>query len=195
MDKTTAPLSPERPHTALSPKPGLQGRRLVIGLVFVLAINIALYAFVLDISAVGLPIPILVIIIAIISIREHNADEVYLLWFVFFFLFYVTIGMYYFFDAQHVLEWHTFDNLPEISQSNKESPLAAGLSPSSIQRIWSAHGLKPHLVKTFKLSRDPHFAAKVEDVVGLYLNPPEKALVCCGLGPAVPTHHDPPQQS
>jgi transposase len=54
---------------------------------------------------------------------------------------------------------------------------AAGLSPSSIQRIWSAHGLKPHLVKTFKLSRDPHFAAKVEDVVGLYLNPPEKALV------------------
>ena len=54
---------------------------------------------------------------------------------------------------------------------------AAGLSPSSIQRIWSAHGLKPHLVKTFKLSRDPNFAAKVEDVVGLYLNPPEKALV------------------
>src|SRR5574337_458483 len=54
---------------------------------------------------------------------------------------------------------------------------AAGLSPSSIQRIWSAHGLKPHLAKTFKLSRDPNFAAKVEDVVGLYLNPPEKALV------------------
>lgn len=54
---------------------------------------------------------------------------------------------------------------------------AAGLSHSSIQRIWSAHGLKPHLVKTFKLSRDPHFAAKVQDVVGLYLDPPDKALV------------------
>ena len=54
---------------------------------------------------------------------------------------------------------------------------ATGLSPSSIQRIWSAHGLKPHLVKTFKLSRDPHFAAKVQDVVGLYLDPPDKALV------------------
>jgi len=54
---------------------------------------------------------------------------------------------------------------------------AAGLSSSSIQRIWSAHGLKPHLVKTFKLSRDPNFAAKVQDVVGLYLDPPEKALV------------------
>jgi transposase len=53
----------------------------------------------------------------------------------------------------------------------------AGLSASSIQRIWSAHGLKPHLAKTFKLSRDPNFAAKVQDVVGLYLNPPEKALV------------------
>jgi transposase len=54
---------------------------------------------------------------------------------------------------------------------------AARLSPSSIQRIWSAHGLKPHLVKTFKLSRDPNFAAKVQDVVGLYLDPPERALV------------------
>jgi transposase len=54
---------------------------------------------------------------------------------------------------------------------------AAGLSASSIQRIWSAHGLKPHLVKTFKLSRDPNFAAKVQDVVGLYLDPPERALV------------------
>src|SRR5277367_5083111 len=54
---------------------------------------------------------------------------------------------------------------------------AAGLSASSIQRIWSAHGLKPHLAKTFKLSRDPNFAAKVQDVVGLYLDPPDRALV------------------
>jgi transposase len=53
----------------------------------------------------------------------------------------------------------------------------AGLSPSSIQRIWSAHGLKPHLTKTFKLSNDKHFAAKVQDVVGLYLDPPDRALV------------------
>jgi transposase len=55
--------------------------------------------------------------------------------------------------------------------------VVAGLSPSSVQRIWSAPGLKPHLVKTFKLSRDPSFAAKVQDVVGLYLDPPERALV------------------
>src|SRR5206468_3899079 len=48
-----------------------------------------------------------------------------------------------------------------------------------VQRIWRAHGLKPHLVKTFKVSRDKHFAAKVEDVVGLYLDPPDKALVLC----------------
>jgi len=54
---------------------------------------------------------------------------------------------------------------------------AAGLSYSSIQRIWKAHGLKPHLRRTFKLSRDPQFAEKVADVVGLYLNPPDKALV------------------
>src|SRR5204863_753357 len=47
----------------------------------------------------------------------------------------------------------------------------------SVHKIWAAHGLKPHLSKTFKLSRDPNFVAKVEDIVGLYLNPPDKALV------------------
>ena len=46
-----------------------------------------------------------------------------------------------------------------------------------MHKIWAAHGLKPHLSKTFKLSRDPNFVAKVEDIVGLYLNPPDKALV------------------
>ena len=56
---------------------------------------------------------------------------------------------------------------------------AAGISYSSVQRIWQAHGLKPHLVETFKVSRDKNFAAKVEDVVALYLNPPDKALVLC----------------
>ena len=56
---------------------------------------------------------------------------------------------------------------------------AADISYSSVQRIWHAHGLKPHLVNTFKVSRDKNFAAKVEDVVGLYLNPPDKALVLC----------------
>src|SRR5215471_20546544 len=56
---------------------------------------------------------------------------------------------------------------------------AAGISYSSVQRIWYAHGLKPHLVDTFKVSRDKNFVAKVEDVVGLYLNPPDKALVLC----------------
>jgi transposase len=54
---------------------------------------------------------------------------------------------------------------------------AVGIAPSSVQAIWKAHGLKPHLVDTFKLSNDPRFAEKVEDVVGLYLNPPERAIV------------------
>ena len=56
---------------------------------------------------------------------------------------------------------------------------AVGLSRSSIQRIWSSHGLKPHLTETFKVSRDKNFAAKVRDVVGLYLDPPDKAVVLC----------------
>ena len=54
---------------------------------------------------------------------------------------------------------------------------AAGISLRSVQRIWAAHGLQPHRVRTFKLSSDPKFAAKVHDVVGLYINPPEHALV------------------
>src|SRR6202051_1681402 len=54
---------------------------------------------------------------------------------------------------------------------------AAGVSHRSVQRSWAAHGLKPHRVRTFKLSNDPKFAAKVRDVVGLYVDPPEHALV------------------
>jgi transposase len=54
-----------------------------------------------------------------------------------------------------------------------------GMSPSAISRIWRAFGLKPHLVDTFKLSTDPQFVDKVRDVVGLYLNPPQAALVLC----------------
>jgi transposase len=53
----------------------------------------------------------------------------------------------------------------------------AGISEASVRRIWHAHGLKPHRVDSFKVSRDPEFAAKLEDIVGLYLNPPEHALV------------------
>lgn len=52
-----------------------------------------------------------------------------------------------------------------------------GLSPASVQRIWKAHGLKPHLVRTFKLSRDPRFVEKLQDIVGLYVDPPEHAIV------------------
>jgi hypothetical protein len=69
---------------------------------------------------------------------------------------------------------------PNATQwSVRSMAAAAGISYSSVQRIWHAHGLKPHLVKTFKISRDRNFAAKVADVVGLYLNPPDKALVLC----------------
>jgi transposase len=56
---------------------------------------------------------------------------------------------------------------------------AVGISHNSVQRIWAEAGLKPHLVRTFKVSNDPKFTEKVTDVVGLYLNPPDKALVLC----------------
>jgi transposase len=54
-----------------------------------------------------------------------------------------------------------------------------GVSKATVQRVWAARGLKPHQVKTFKLSNDPRFEEKLIDVVGLYLNPPEQAIVLC----------------
>jgi transposase len=56
---------------------------------------------------------------------------------------------------------------------------AQGVSKATVNRIWTAHGLRPHRTETFKLSRDPLFLEKLTDVVGLYLNPPDKALVLC----------------
>jgi len=54
-----------------------------------------------------------------------------------------------------------------------------GVSPATVQRIWDAHGLQPHRTRTFKLSRDKRFGEKLTDVVGLYLHPPDKAIVLC----------------
>jgi transposase len=56
---------------------------------------------------------------------------------------------------------------------------AQGVSEATVRRIWKQHDLKPHRVSTFKVSRDPQFVQKLTDVVGLYLNPPDKALVLC----------------
>ena len=56
---------------------------------------------------------------------------------------------------------------------------AAGISTASVQRLWAANDIKPHLTRTFKLSNDAHFEEKFWDVIGLYLNPPDKALVLC----------------
>jgi len=56
---------------------------------------------------------------------------------------------------------------------------AVGISPSSVGRIWAEAGLKPHLTKSFKVSNDPKFEEKVTDIVGLYLDPPDRAVVLC----------------
>ena len=53
------------------------------------------------------------------------------------------------------------------------------MSQSAVSRIWRAFGLKPHIIQTWKLSTDPQFIDKVRDVVGLYMSPPENALVLC----------------
>jgi transposase len=63
--------------------------------------------------------------------------------------------------------------------STRSMARACGLSQTAVVRIWQAFGLKPHRVETFKLSKDPLFIEKVRDIVGLYLNPPDKALVLC----------------
>jgi len=63
--------------------------------------------------------------------------------------------------------------------STRSMAAATGLSHQSVHRIWKANDLKPHLRRTFKISNDPHFEQKFWDVIGLYLNPPDKALVLC----------------
>jgi len=63
--------------------------------------------------------------------------------------------------------------------STRSMATATGMSQSAVSRIWRAFGLKPHLVDSFKLSPDPLFIEKVRDVVGLYLNPPDAAVVLC----------------
>jgi transposase len=75
----------------------------------------------------------------------------------------------------------TVERTPADATHWSRASMAAqsGLSRSTVGRIWKAFGLKPHQVETFKLSTDPQFIDKVRDVVGLYLNPPEKALVLC----------------
>jgi len=63
--------------------------------------------------------------------------------------------------------------------STRSMAAAVGISAASVRRIWHSHGLKPHRIESFKVSSDPEFAEKLEDIVGLYLNPPEHALVLC----------------
>src|SRR5207249_1344268 len=63
--------------------------------------------------------------------------------------------------------------------STRSLAQATGMSQSAVSRIWRAFGLKPHQTETFKLSPDPQFIDKVRDIVGLYLNPPEAAVVLC----------------
>jgi transposase len=83
----------------------------------------------------------------------------------------------------------TIEEIVELTRNSKPAgqthwscrTMAArvGVSSATVQRVWAARGLKPHLVKTFKLSNDPRFEEKLIDVVGLYVNPPDNALVLC----------------
>jgi transposase len=75
----------------------------------------------------------------------------------------------------------TLESLPENAThwSSRGMAKTSGMSISTVQRIWRAFGLQPHRIETFKLSTDPDFVAKVRDVVGLYVAPPERAVVLC----------------
>jgi len=79
-----------------------------------------------------------------------------------------------------IIEWTT-QRKPENATHWSTRTLAKelGTSHNFVSRVWRSCGLKPHLVKTFKISNDPHFEEKLTDVVGLYLNPPDNAMVLC----------------
>jgi len=82
--------------------------------------------------------------------------------------------------AAKIIEWTTQKKPANATQwSCRTLAAELGTSSSMVNRVWRANGLKPHLSRTFKLSNDKHFVEKLVDVVGLYLNPPEHALVLC----------------
>jgi len=93
----------------------------------------------------------------------------------------------------------TLESLPADGThwSSRGMAKASGLSTATVQRIWRAFGLQPHRVETFKLSTDPDFVAKVRDVVGLYIAPPDRALILCvdekSQIQALDRTHHPPQ--
>jgi transposase len=83
-------------------------------------------------------------------------------------------------DRQHILTLTTTTQPAQATDwSRALMAQVSGASASTVGRVWRAHGLKPHRVATFKVSRDPQFAEKLEAIVGLYLAPPEQALVLC----------------
>ena len=83
-------------------------------------------------------------------------------------------------DAQAVVERTTQTTPAHATDwSTRLMARAAAISATSVRRIWRAHGLKPHRLRSFKLSHDPQFAEKLEAIVGLYLSPPQRALVLC----------------
>jgi len=81
--------------------------------------------------------------------------------------------------VRRVLESVTRPPYGEPRWSCRSMARMAGISATSVHKLWAANDLKPHLTRTFKLSNDPNFEAKFWDVIGLYLDPPDKALVLC----------------
>ena len=83
-------------------------------------------------------------------------------------------------DVPRLIEMTTQSAPPAVTHwSTRKMAAELGVSAASVSRHWRANGLKPHLVRGFKVSRDPKFADKLEDIVGLYMSPPERALVLC----------------
>ena len=83
-------------------------------------------------------------------------------------------------DAARLVALTTQTAPPQATQwSTRSMAEVLGVSQSSVSRHWRAQGLKPHLIETFKVSRDPKFVEKLRDIVGLYMSPPDHALVLC----------------
>lgn len=81
-------------------------------------------------------------------------------------------------NAQEIIQKTTQEKPSNATHwSTRSMARAVGVSEASVRRVWQAHGLKPHRVETFKISRNPHFAEKLDDIVGLYINPPQHAIV------------------
>lgn len=117
-------VPPNEERHSLRQSPRLRSQWVAVLLMLSLALIFATLLFFTDETWAALPLPLIVIVISIFMLRYKYGNEVYILWFVFFATLYLSMMIYYFFDAEHVIKWYAFEHLPDLEENHKDSTTA-----------------------------------------------------------------------